>query len=386
MKKRIAVLGATGSIGKSTLDILRENRDRYEPALFSAHRNREALLALKGEFPDAALALSGEYNGGGEIAFWGREGLLRALADSGADTVVNGIAGAAGLESSLVALENGADLALANKETIVMAGPLTLELAAKHDRRILPVDSEHSAIFSLINAHGKDSVDEILLTASGGPFRTYTQAELCSVSPRDALAHPTWNMGPKITIDSASLANKGLELIEAVGLFHVPPDRITVVIHPQSIVHSMTRLRDGTVYAALSKPDMRLPIQNALSFPECLPCPFGRLEFDALTLEFEKPDGERFPMLPLAYEAARQGGLYPAAYNAANEIAVAAFLATTVSFLDIPRIVQYVLNTHWGELGNGTGPGALEAIMETDKRARLLAEKYIAMYITEKTR
>jgi 1-deoxy-D-xylulose-5-phosphate reductoisomerase len=254
-----------------------------------------------------------------------------------------------------------------------------LAAAAQHRRRILPVDSEHSAIFSLIEAHGRETVEEILLTASGGPFRKYSPAELAAAGPADALAHPTWNMGPKITVDSATMANKGLEVIEAAGLFQIRPERITVTVHPQSIVHSMVRLRDGTVYAALSKPDMRLPIQNALDYPERLPCPFGRLDFGSLTLEFEKPDGERFPMLPLAYEAARLGGAYPAAYNAANEIAAAAFLTKRAGFLDIPRIVRYVLNDgRWDR-----GAEMLASILETDREARSLAEKYISEYITE---
>lgn len=385
MKKRVAVLGATGSIGKSALDVIREARDRYEPALFTARRDRAGLLALRSEFPGAALALSGEPRGDDSIGYYGTEGLLRAIAESRADIALNGIAGAAGLEPSLAALESGADLALANKETIVMAGPLVLALAAKQGRRILPVDSEHQAVFSLIRAHGRENVDEVLLTASGGPFRTYDPARLASVTPEDALAHPTWSMGPKITVDSATLANKGLEVIEAAGLFQMPGEKIGVLIHPQSIVHSMVRLTDGTLYAALSKPDMRIPIQNALSFPECLPCPFGRLDFTSLgaplTLEFGNPDDERFPMLPLAREAAAKGGLYPAAYNAANEAAAAAFLARNAGFLDIPRIVRYVLNSGPWESG---GADALAAIWEADRTARALAERYIHTYLMEK--
>jgi 1-deoxy-D-xylulose-5-phosphate reductoisomerase len=379
VKKRVAVLGATGSIGKSALDVLRAGKEDLEPVLFSSHSRREDLLALGGEFPEAALALSGSPSpegappgGGGRIRYFGPQGLLRSIAEAGADLVVNGIAGAAGLEPSLAALETGADLALANKETIVMAAPLVFARAAQKQARIIPVDSEHAAIFSLLEAHGRDSLGEILLTASGGPFRRYSPRQLAAISPREALAHPTWNMGPKISVDSASLANKGLEVIEAAGLFHVPPEDITVVIHPQSIVHSMIRLKNGAIYAELSRPDMRLPLHNALYYPETKPCPFGRLDFEALTLEFERPDNSRFPMLPLAYGAVRAGGLYPAAYNAANERAVAAFLANEAGFLDIPRIVEYVLSKDWHKPGED-----LASILEADQRARGWAEKYI---------
>jgi 1-deoxy-D-xylulose-5-phosphate reductoisomerase len=378
-KKRIAVLGATGSIGKSALDVLRAGKDDFEAALLSGHRDRAGLLALGGEFPGAVLALSGrkdasgEGASGGKIAYYGEEGLLKAIAASGADTAVNGIAGAAGLAPSLAALEAGADLALANKETIVMAAPLVFARAEAKKARIIPVDSEHQAIFTLINAHGRENIEEIILTASGGPFRNHSLRQLERVTPAEALAHPTWNMGPKITVDSATLGNKGLEVMEAALLFGMPPEKITVMVHPQSVVHSMVRLRDGAVYAQLSRPDMRLPIHNALYWPECVPCPFGRLDFPGLTLEFEKPDFERFPLLPLAYEAVRAGGLYPAAYNAANEEAAAAFLTNRAGFLDIPRIVEYVLNKDWKSPGED-----LEAILLGDRRAREFAGSYIA--------
>jgi 1-deoxy-D-xylulose-5-phosphate reductoisomerase len=374
MKKRVALLGATGSIGRSSLDVLRNGKDDFEVVLLSSHTNQGGLLELAGEFPSAALVLSGGSSPREGISMYGSPGLLRAIADSGADMVINGIAGAAGLEPSLAALNAGADLALANKETLVMAAPLALALAEEKKVRILPVDSEHSAIFNLIEAHGKERISQILLTASGGPFRKHTRERLAAVSPVEALAHPTWNMGPKITVDSASLANKGLEVIEAAGLFRVPVEHITVVIHPQSVVHSMVRLWDGAVYAQLSRPDMRLPIHSALYGPQCLPCPFGVLDFDALTLEFEKPDPEKFPMLPLAYDAARLGGVYPAVYNAANEIAAAAFLREAVGFLDIPRIVGYVLNRDWTGADFGM---TLESILRADAEARKLAAAFI---------
>ncbi|MDR0387106.1 MAG: 1-deoxy-D-xylulose-5-phosphate reductoisomerase [Treponema sp.] len=381
MKKRVAVLGATGSIGKSTIDVLRAGGERFEIVLLSSHTGVSGLRALSREFPAAALALTGPDTAGSDApanVYRGKEGLLRAIAGIAPDIVVNGIAGAAGLEPSLAALDAGADLALANKETVVMAAPLVFALAKRKGRRVLPVDSEHHAVSSLLEAHGRENAGEIILTASGGPFRKRKREDFARITVEEALAHPTWNMGPKITVDSASLANKGLEVIEAAGLFTMPPDRISVVIHPQSIVHSMVRLKDGAVYAQLSRPDMRLPIHNALYYPECTPCSLEPLDFTGLTLEFEAPDSTAFPMLPLAYEAAGRGGLYPAAYNAANEAAVAAFLTKRAGFLDISRIVDYVLNMDWTAAGVFESPEALQIILEADGKARKAAETYIS--------
>ncbi|MDR2095794.1 MAG: 1-deoxy-D-xylulose-5-phosphate reductoisomerase [Treponema sp.] len=370
MKKKLAVLGATGSIGKNTVDIIRQNPDDFEPVLFTGNTDREALLRLGREFPGVPLALSGGMGKAGVdgIAYYGKAGLLRAVAECGADIAVNGIAGSAGLEPSLAAIEAGCDVALANKETVVMAGPLVFERAGEKKVNILPVDSEHSAIFHLINAYGRENVDRVFLTASGGPFRTLSTEDLALVGVRDALAHPTWKMGAKISLDSATLANKGLEVIEACRLFNMEPEDITVLIHPQSIVHSMIRLRNNAVYAQLSQPDMRLPIQEALYRPETRPSPFGALDFRGLSLEFAEPDGERFPMLPLAYEAAKRGGLYPLVYNAANEIAAETFFREKIHFLDIARIVRYVMEKDWqGSCLN------LETILKTDREARRIA-------------
>jgi 1-deoxy-D-xylulose-5-phosphate reductoisomerase len=379
MKKRIAVLGATGSIGKNTLDILRNGKDDFETVLLTGHTDAEGLLALSGEFPGAALALSGKTAASrdGPVAYYGREDLLRAIAEAGADIAVNGIAGAAGLEPSLAVLDAGSDLALANKETMVMAAPLVLEKAAAKKTRVIPVDSEHSAISNLLEGHGRENLEEILLTASGGPFRTMSLEEMAGVTPRQALVHPVWNMGPKISVDSATMANKGLEVIEAMGFFGVPAEKITVVIHSQGIVHSMLRLRDGAVYAQLSRPDMRLPIHQAL-YRKGVPCPFGRIDFKSLTLEFQEPDLRRFPMLSLACEAAKQGGLYPVAYNGANESAVAAFLDGKIGFLGIPKVVEAVLNKDWRKSG-----ASLEAILEADNHSRSFAESGI-LHIMEK--
>ncbi|MDR1249746.1 MAG: 1-deoxy-D-xylulose-5-phosphate reductoisomerase [Treponema sp.] len=382
MKKRVAVLGATGSIGKNALDVLRNGRDDFETVLLSSHTSRQSLLRLGGEFPGAILALSGSGGSGSNAAdaanddtirHHGPAALLRAIAECEADLAVNGIAGAAGLEPSLAVLDAGMDLALANKETMVMAAPLALKKAAEKNARIFPVDSEHAAIYALLRSQGRENLEELLLTASGGPFRTWSPEQLAAVTPEQALAHPTWSMGPKITLDSSTLANKGLEVIEAAALFSVGVEKVRVVIHPQSVVHSMIRLKDGAVYAQLSKPDMRLPLHQALYGDDCVPCPFGRLDFDGLSLSFEKPDLVRFPMLALAYQAGAKGGLYPAVYNGANEIAAAAFLAKAVPFPAIPDIAAHVLDRDWNR-----GTFDLESVMEADRKARLLAEGYIA--------
>jgi 1-deoxy-D-xylulose-5-phosphate reductoisomerase len=372
MKKRIAVLGATGSIGQSALEVIARGHNDFEVVLLTAHCHADKLAELGRLYPKAAAVHSG--------ADGGRESLLAAIAACGADITLNGISGAAGLEPSMAAIEAGSNLALANKETLVMAGPLVLKRAHEKNVQIIPVDSEHSALFHLIEAHGYEALDEIILTASGGPFRNYSPTEMKNVSPQAARAHPTWDMGAKITIDSASMANKGLEVIEAARLFNLPPEKIKVVIHPQSIVHSMIRMKDGAVYAQLSRPDMRLPIHNALYWPETVSSKegtstdFGRLDFNALTLEFYPPDTEKFPLLALAYEAVKKGGLYPCAYNAANEAAVAAFLAGRIGFLDIGRITRYVLDRDrdWS-----AEPDTIAPVMEADKQARAIAEKEI---------
>ena len=364
MKKRIAVLGATGSIGKSSLDIISRNRDSFDVVLLSAHSNRSELDALKTQWPSAVCVLTGESGG--------REKLLLAIKNSNADIVINGIAGGAGLEPSLAAVEAGANLALANKETVVMAGRLAFRLAEEKNVKIIPVDSEHSGVFNLLNAHNNAEVSEIILTASGGPFRKFSLKEMESVTVKDALAHPTWNMGKKITVDSASMANKGLEIIEACHFFNIHPDKIKVAVHPQSIVHSMIRLCNGAVYAQLSKPDMRHPIHDALYWPGTAPLNLEPLNFDCLTLEFEKPDTEKFPMLKLAREAAGRGGLYPCAYNGANEEAVNAFLKEKIGFLDIAAITAGVLEKDWA-----LDCGDLQAVLKADADSRQLALSHI---------
>jgi len=375
VKKKVAVLGATGSIGKSAMDVLRDKKDRLQPVLLTAHSDAKGLLELKKEFPGALTALANEAAAeGARFDFYGRDGLLRAIAAAEADIAVNGISGAAGLEPSAAAINTASDLALANKETIVMAAEIIFALAAEKRVRVIPVDSEHSALFKLIEAHGKDNVSEIILTASGGPFREYSQETLSRVTPKEALAHPTWNMGPKITVDSATLANKGLEVIEAAHLFGFPPEKIKVAIHPQSVVHSMIRLKDGAVYAQMSKPDMRLPIHEALFWPETIYSPFGVLDFTSLSLTFEKPDLEKFPMLALAYRSLSGGQHLSIAYNAANETAVEAFLKGKINFLEIPRIVGYVVDN---SITSGASLESIDAILAADRAARKTAEDFI---------
>jgi 1-deoxy-D-xylulose-5-phosphate reductoisomerase len=370
MKKRIAVLGATGSIGKSSLDVISRNRDDFGIVLLAARSSRLALERLHRQWPSAVCVLSGEEGG--------KEKLIEAIDDTRPDITINGISGSAGLEPSLAAIEAGSNLALANKETIVMAGQLVLRLAKGKNVKIIPVDSEHSAIFNLIEAHtgrnkdGADEIREIILTASGGPFRTLSLKELEKVTVKDALAHPTWKMGKKITIDSASMANKGLEIIEACALFNMPEEKIKVTTHPQSIVHSMIRLCNGVIYAQFSKPDMRHPIHDALYWPKTAPLDLEALSFDSLTLEFEKPDLDKFPMLKLAREAAKLGGLFPCAYNAANEEAVAAFLNQKISFLDIPVITGFVLEKDWA-----LNYSDRETVLKADADARSTAAVFI---------
>ncbi|GAB1481235.1 1-deoxy-D-xylulose-5-phosphate reductoisomerase [Treponema sp.] len=375
MKKKIIILGATGSIGKSTLDVLRSNPDDFEVVGLSAHTDTALLRSIGSEFPQALLALTKEKkkNSSDTFDFQGVQAALDLIRESNADLVVNGIAGAAGLLPSVAALEAGADLALANKETIVMAGSFILDLAHKKQKRLLPVDSEHSAIFHLLEAHGSGNVEELVLTASGGPFRGCSAEDLSKVSLAQALDHPTWNMGAKITIDSATLANKGLEVIEAVKLFGFNASQVSVLVHPQSRIHSLVRLKDGSLYAQISEPDMRVPIHNALYYPSCRPCTFGRLDLADLVLSFQKPDFMAFPMLDLAYGAARRGGLYPAAYNAANEVAVAAFREERIGFMDIARVTSAVLDGDW-EFADDS----LDTILDGDRRARMSAERFIA--------
>ena len=352
----MAVLGSTGSIGTSTLDVIAASAGRFAAFLLAAHRNVEQLVeqarACRPKWvvvidPDAATAIDASELPSGTRLAAGPEALDELMHCPEIDRVVSAIVGAAGLRSTWAALEAGKTVALANKETLVMAGPLVTELAARTGGRIVPVDSEHSAIHQALRSGTPAEVARIVLTASGGPFRQRPVETLSSVSREEALRHPTWSMGPKITIDSATMMNKALELIEARWLFGLPGEKLAVVIHPQSIVHSMVEFVDGSVVAQLSPPDMRLPIQYALAYPERLPCPAPKFDFTRnITLEFEPPDPRRFPAVCLGHEAAVRGGTCGAVLNAANEEAVRGFLEGELRFSDIAEICRRVLDEH----------------------------------------
>jgi 1-deoxy-D-xylulose-5-phosphate reductoisomerase len=348
--KRIALLGATGSIGRQALEIV------------AAHPELELCAAASGSTPlddvDAPLKQVG-----GDV--------VELLEQAQPDCVLNAVVGFAGVHATLWALEHGVDLALANKESLVAAGDLALAARERGGGRLLPVDSEHSAVFQCLEGRTPDQVDSIVLTASGGPFRGRTRDDLADVTPADALAHPTWNMGPKITIDSATLANKGLELIEAHFLFDVPYERIEVVIHPTSTVHSLVRFRDGAALAHLGYPDMRVPISYALTYPERAATPIPPLDLaSGLTLEFSAPDLETFPLLRLAREAGERAGTYPCVFNAANEVADAAFLAGRLPFLGIAAVVEETLAQT-----DGSPARDIAELVEADNQARRLAEE-----------
>jgi len=353
---RVAVLGSTGSIGTNTLDVIAASDGRFEPWLLAARRSVGPLLEQARRFrpawivvvdPAAAAEIGPAALPEGTRLAVGSEPLAELVADSAVDRVVSAIVGAAGLRSTWAALEAGKTVALANKETLVMAGPLATRLAERSGAAIIPVDSEHSAIHQALCAGGAGEVARIVLTASGGPFRTRPRETLAAVTPAEALRHPTWSMGPKITVDSATMMNKALELIEARWLFGLPAEKLGVVVHPQSVVHSLVEFVDGSVIAQLSPPDMRLPIQYALSYPRRLPGPARRLDLTrAFALEFEPPDPDRFPALRLGHEAAARGGTAGAVLNAANEEAVGRFLAGSLRFTDIAEVCGRVLDAH----------------------------------------
>jgi 1-deoxy-D-xylulose-5-phosphate reductoisomerase len=346
--KRIALLGATGSIGRQALEIV------------EAHPGLELVAAASGSQPIDGLAPLTQVGGDP----------VDLLERAEPDVVLNAVVGFAGLPATLWALERGVDLALANKESLVAAGELALDAQRRGGGRLIPVDSEHSAAFQCLEGRAPEQIDSLVLTASGGPFRGRTRDELADVTPEDALAHPTWNMGPKITVDSATLANKGLELIEAHFLFRLSYDRIEVVVHPSSTVHALVRFRDGAALAHLGYPDMRVPISFALTYPERAATPLAPLDLaSGVTLEFHAPDLETFPLLAHAREAGERGGTYPCAFNAANEVAVAAFLAGRLAFLDIADVVAETL------AGVAGAPARdLEELVAADAEARRLAE------------
>jgi 1-deoxy-D-xylulose-5-phosphate reductoisomerase len=352
--RRLVILGSTGSIGTQALDVVERSPDlelaglaagsSFERLIAQAERHGVTRVALADE---AAAARASEVWTGGEV-FGGNEGLVELITGTDCDIVLNALVGSAGLGPSVATLGEGIDLALANKESLVVGGELVMALAEATGAQVIPVDSEHSALFQLVNAEQRPgTVDKLVLTASGGPFRGRSATELRDVTRAEALAHPTWDMGGKITIDSATLMNKGLEVIEAMHLFGVPLERIDVVVHPQSIVHSLIQLNDGASLAHLGYPDMRVPISYALHYPDRVDVPVEPLDLAALgSLTFEPPDEEAFPCLRLARDAARAGGTAPCVLNAANEIAVQAFLDGAIPFTAIAEVIERALEAH----------------------------------------
>ena len=382
MTRSLTILGATGSVGSQTLDLVARNPGRWQVEALTAGSDVAGLVSAakasgarfvaiadsaKGEALKDALAGTGIASGAGESA------LVDAAARD-AEIVITAIVGAAGLPPTMAAVKRGAQIGIANKETLVCAGPVVTAAATAHGATLLPVDSEHNAIFQVFPHDDPAQVERVILTASGGPFRTRSRDEMRGVSVADACKHPTWSMGAKISIDSATLMNKGLELIEAAQLFPVDVERLDVIVHPQSVIHSMVEYVDGSVLAQLGSPDMRIPIAYAMGWPERIATPAARLDLAAIAnLSFEKPDLERFPCLALAWAAMRAGGSAPCILNAANEIAVAAFIAGQAGFLDIDAIVAETLNMV------ASGPVAtLEEVMAIDAAARRTARALVA--------
>ncbi|MEO6527897.1 MAG: 1-deoxy-D-xylulose-5-phosphate reductoisomerase [Gemmatimonadaceae bacterium] len=363
----VAILGSTGSIGTTALRVLERQRDRFHVAALTAFSNAALLAEQAARFQPAYVGLV--QNGGGEHASWGAGHgcLIDAATFEGADIVLNAVVGAAGLDATLAALERGKRVALANKESLVMGGALVTDAAARGGGELVPVDSEHSAILQCIAGRPASEVRRLIITASGGPFRRWSASQLANASLADALQHPTWRMGRKITVDSATLANKALEVIEAHFLFGLPYDRIEVVVHPQSVVHSFVEFVDGSVLAQLGVPSMELPVLYALSYPDRMPDtgvpPFDAVELSPLT--FEKVRTTDFPALELGTQAGRAGGAAPAVFNAANEQAVAYFLEGTIRFGDIPRAIESALTRL-----AGAPAGTRDAILAADASAR----------------
>jgi 1-deoxy-D-xylulose-5-phosphate reductoisomerase len=379
--KRVSVLGATGSVGQSTLDLIGRNANIFKVVALTAKHNAESLadLAVRHGAELAVIAEEAQYDdlkqrlaGTGIEVAAGMPGLIEAALRP-ADCVMAGIMGAAGLRPTLAAVSQGRRVALANKECLVSAGDIFMEAVRRAGTELIPVDSEHSAAFQAIAGAAPDSIERIVLTASGGPFRTWSLDQLARATPSEALRHPNWSMGPKITIDSATLMNKGLELIEAYHLFQIDTDKLEIVVHPQSIIHALVGFRDGSMLAQLSSPDMRTPIALSLAWPQRMTAPTKRLDLVELAqLSFERPDEQRFQAIGLARQAMQRAGMAPAVLNAANEIAVEAFLAGRLGFLQIAQLVAETLAQ--GEACGLIGEGAaLDAVLETDAAARRLA-------------
>lgn len=378
--QNIVLLGATGSIGSSTLSVVREHPDRFRITALAARGRVDEFCAIAREFPEADLALfdpdaarrAGELLG--RKVFCGMEGLLHLVNLPGATTLVNGLVGSIGCRPTMDAIRAGLRVCLANKETLVMAGEIIDALLKAHPAASLhPIDSEHSALYQAIAGRPSEEIDHLILTASGGPFRELPPEQFAHITLEQALKHPTWNMGPKITIDSSTLFNKGLEVIEAHFLFRIPYDRIRVLVHPGSHVHSLVEFRDGAVMAQLGTPDMRLPILYSLTAPERLTLTGDRLDLARIgNLRFEEPDLERFPALGLAFRAGAAGGVMPAVLNAANEAAVARFLAREIRYMDIPRLVAEVLDR-----ADSVREPDFDALLQADAWARRRVDELI---------
>ncbi|MGL5506821.1 MAG: 1-deoxy-D-xylulose-5-phosphate reductoisomerase [Paraclostridium sp.] len=381
--KKISILGSTGSIGTQTLDVVRANRDKFEVVAISANSSINLLLEQIKEFKPKYVAVYNENSAKAlkemipsdikiEVLS-GMEGLVAISSLDEIDVLLTAIVGMIGLVPTLEAIKKGKTIALANKETLVTAGQLVMDEAKKRNVKILPVDSEHSAIFQCLNGESHKEIESIILTASGGPFRGKIKNELLNVTKNEALKHPNWSMGRKISIDSSTLMNKGLEVIEAKWLFDVNTDKIDVVVHPQSIIHSMVQFVDSSIIAQMGCPDMKLPIQYALTYPDRILNDFERLDFSKLSsLTFEKPDLETFPCLKLAYESLDMGGTYSAVLNAANEVLVNEFLEDKIGFYDIPYYIEKTLDAH-----KSIVKPSLEEILHIDKWSREFVKESI---------
>jgi 1-deoxy-D-xylulose-5-phosphate reductoisomerase len=381
--KRISIWGSTGSIGRQAVDVVLRHRDRFEVIALTVHQNTPLLLeqaerirpktaVITGSVEDR-IPLQKAFKSLGIELLWGREGLLEIAGRGLEDLALNALVGSVGLEATFVAVRAGVSIALANKEALVMAGELLTREIKERGLSLIPVDSEHSAIMQCLEGEDSASIRRILLTASGGPFLNTPASELEQVTVEQALAHPNWSMGKKVTLDSATLINKGLEVIEARWLFGLPPDQIQVVIHPQSIIHSMVEFKDGSIKAQMGVPDMRIPIAHALSYPERLDHDFGRLDFGKMrNLTFQLPDFQKFEGLRLSYEALARGGTSTAVYNAADETAVQLFLSGEIRFTHIPRIIREAMERHV-VLSNPS----LDQILEADRWTREIVHRKI---------
>lgn len=382
MRKRIAILGSTGSIGTQTLEVIEQNPEKFEVEVLTANNNIELLIGQAKKYQPNVVVISNacHYEQLTEAlrnepikVYAGREALQQVVQMDTIDVVVTAMVGYSGLIPTCNAIKAGKHIALANKETMVVAGEIINQLAIEHKVDIYPVDSEHSAIFQCLVGEFNNEIEKIYLTASGGPFRGFSLEQLANVTKADALKHPNWDMGAKITIDSATMMNKGFEVIEAKWLFGLKPEQIDVIVHPQSIIHSLVQFRDGSMKAQMGLPDMKLPIQYALSFPDRLPSTFKRFSFfDYPKLTFEQPNTKNFRNLALAFEALNQGGNMPCILNAANEVVVQAFLTDRISFLQMPEIIEQTMS----KITYLKSP-VLEDYIQTDKEARILASALV---------